>query len=56
MQSMMNGNVIPQNVSNYTVFTTRHGVMFITALLDVTVLAIRFTAWTSGLLNRVVMW
>jgi hypothetical protein len=30
--------------------------MLITALLDVTVLAIRFTAWTPGLLNRAVMW
>jgi hypothetical protein len=52
----MKRNVISQNVGNYKVFTTGHGIMFVTALLDVTALAIRFTAWTSGLLNRAVMW
>jgi hypothetical protein len=56
MRSMMNRNVMPLKIGNYTAFTTQHGIMFITVLLDVTVLAIRFTAWTFGLSNRAVMW
>lgn len=56
MRSMMKRHVIPLNVGNHTVFTTRHGTMFITALLDVTVLAVKCTARTSGLLNRAVIW
>jgi hypothetical protein len=42
MWPTMKRNVIPQNVGNYAVFTTRLGIMFITALLDVTVLANKF--------------